>query len=671
MSRDYRARHHKYFAVDDERDVILDRHQQALKQATVVPTSTPPPSVASNLIERAAAAVGLATSAEQTKPLVGLTPETEAFLADAESRLQPYVPVVNPHRKIRQLPAGTTLNVAESFTGNAPVVEVQPPLPVEQIKQELLAVLAQPIGAQMAELGLAPPPRTSESITPADPLADMTLADLPIGKSTFEFLNGTAGTGKTTLARKLMELMPVGSCVLAATTGIAAVNLGEGTTINALLGFFNTEDLQEKFQNGRLQSQLRRLRASGLRRIILDEVSMMASPQVTMLVRAIDEINSPKEKEMEKMSSGEFDDDTPVGELPPQLGLTLVGDFAQLPPVPDKDAKGKPIPVKFAFESPEWKSHFEKTTVRLTKIWRQDNRDFVEALHAVRRADAKSALQFFTASRFSDMTDMTFDGTTIFAKNDEVDRHNQLRLDTIAAEPVYFEARRWGKPRADWKNIPDKLQLKPGALVMILANRRDPDSKQMIYANGDLGELVSVVSSGAVQVRLKRNGRLVNVVYIRRENLIPLGPGRRKEIKEYDDQQALLKDEQDEVERQIRDLGPDDPLHSALVSRRAIIANLLTQSRTVGFLSEDGKSEVVGSIEYLPVRVAYACTCHKTQGLTLDKVQINIRDPFFRTPGMLFVALSRCRTAEGLRIVGNQIGFLERCKTDGRVLPWL
>jgi hypothetical protein len=55
----------------------------------------------------------------------------------------------------------------------------------------------------------------------------------------------------------------------------------------------------------------------------------------------------------------------------------------------------------------------------------------------------------------------------------------------------------------------------------------------------------------------------------------------------------------------------------------------------------------------------------------LDKVQINIRDPFFAHPGMLFVALSRCRTASGLRIVGNQSGFLERCKVEPRVQPWL
>jgi ATP-dependent exoDNAse (exonuclease V) alpha subunit len=73
----------------------------------------------------------------------------------------------------------------------------------------------------------------------------------------------------------------------------------------------------------------------------------------------------------------------------------------------------------------------------------------------------------------------------------------------------------------------------------------------------------------------------------------------------------------------------------------------------------------------MPLRVAYGCTTHKSQGLTLDRVQVNLRDSFFRTPGMMYVALSRARTAAGLRIVGNQAGFVERCRIDPKVRPWL
>jgi hypothetical protein len=55
----------------------------------------------------------------------------------------------------------------------------------------------------------------------------------------------------------------------------------------------------------------------------------------------------------------------------------------------------------------------------------------------------------------------------------------------------------------------------------------------------------------------------------------------------------------------------------------------------------------------------------------LDKVQVNIRDHFFKSPGMLYVALSRARTAAGLRLVGSPGAIVERCTTDPRLRGWL
>jgi hypothetical protein len=79
-----------------------------------------------------------------------------------------------------------------------------------------------------------------------------------------------------------------------------------------------------------------------------------------------------------------------------------------------------------------------------------------------------------------------------------------------------------------------------------------------------------------------------------------------------------------------------------------------------------------GSIEYMPLRAAYASTIHKIQGLSLDSLQVVITDPNFNlTPGLLYVALSRAKTAAGIRIVGTPNLFVERCKTDKRVERWL
>jgi hypothetical protein len=464
-------------------------------------------------------------------------------------------------------------------------------------------------------------------------------------------------TGKTWTAKKLIEQSPPGCVALAATTGIAAVNLGEGTTINALLKYFDTNDLRDKFVNGRLHSILRKHRRAGLRRILIDEKSMMNGDQLTYITRAVDQVNTLSERDLEKIGAGGDDDDKrlqdeesyiPSAEelagVHPQLGVTVVGDFGQLPPIPAKEfdpklGRERNLPVVFAFDSPEW-GRYAANRTRLEKIWRQEAQDFIRGLQAVRRGDVTSALAFFNPNRFSADTDDKFEGTTIYAKNDAVDRHNQLCLDALRTPELIAKAVRTGQQRSDWKQIPEQLRLKEGALIMLLANRRVYEDEEdatgrIIYANGDLGELLEKDLDGTWLVRLQRNRQVVKVFAIRRENTIPLEPGRRKQIKE-----AWL--------------AGTGPAPEDVITEKG-----------------KGKSEIIGTIDYMPMRAAYGATVHKTQGLTLDRIQVNIRDPFFKQPGMLFVALSRARTVEGLRIVGNQTGFVERCRIEPRVQPWL
>ena len=80
---------------------------------------------------------------------------------------------------------------------------------------------------------------------------------------------------------------------------------------------------------------------------------------------------------------------------------------------------------------------------------------------------------------------------------------------------------------------------------------------------------------------------------------------------------------------------------------------------------------VLGQVEFFPMRLAYATTVHKSQSLTFDRVQVDFRDGFFKSPALLYVALSRCRTLAGLRLVGARERFVQRCVTDPRVGGWL
>jgi hypothetical protein len=78
-----------------------------------------------------------------------------------------------------------------------------------------------------------------------------------------------------------------------------------------------------------------------------------------------------------------------------------------------------------------------------------------------------------------------------------------------------------------------------------------------------------------------------------------------------------------------------------------------------------------GGVLYYPLRLAYASTVHKSQGLSLDRCQIDIRGGFCGAPAMSYVAISRCRTPQGLRLVGTPDLLAKRCNTDPEVAPWL
>ena len=73
----------------------------------------------------------------------------------------------------------------------------------------------------------------------------------------------------------------------------------------------------------------------------------------------------------------------------------------------------------------------------------------------------------------------------------------------------------------------------------------------------------------------------------------------------------------------------------------------------------------------MPVRLAWATTVHKSQGLTLDKVQIDIQDPFFGSPNLAYVALSRCRTPEGMTLVGTPTTLEHQINLADEVVPWV
>ena len=448
--------------------------------------------------------------------------------------------------------------------------------------------------------------------------------------SIFKYIGGAAGCGKTWMARERVAQNPR-AIKLTASTGIAAINLGNNeytcTTINSLLWYFDTRSLEDAWTTGKLERALSNLYAADVTEIIIDEVSMMSGRQIDIICQALDFMNEGKDPER-------------------QIGLTLIGDFCQLPPVTRRGERDE----GFAFEAKRW-DRFDNDTTILTEIKRQGDHDFIEALRHVRRGEGAEAVEFFKP-HMEKLIDVDFDGTTVMAKNNEVDKFNELRLSRLDTEWVRWPSFRFDKQLSEWKKIPQVLDVKIDALVMILVNKAIHEYRngerintEIIYANGDLGYLRDYNKEEAI-VELVRNGRTVSVPYTTKEHTVSFDEATP-------DQRARAAS--NTRNREAEDFERVRPPYVA--------TDPMTQEPT---------GIVVGTCEHIPIRVAYATTCHKSQGLTLDRVQLQLNNQFFSQGGMAYVGLSRARAPEGLRIVcGNDNTFIKRCQYNPRVHRWL
>lgn len=391
--------------------------------------------------------------------------------------------------------------------------------------------------------------------------------------------------------------------ILTATTGIAAVNLGEGTrTINSLLGFYDLRSLREAIDTKRIFRAFYKMDALYPRatEVVTDEASMLSGQMADCLFDVFDRSGGGGMK------------------------WTLVGDFAQLPPIGERG-----YPAKWAFESRRWP---ELSITKLTKIWRQDDPDYIAGLNCARLGDGSGFLQS-VGSRLTFVDSLPSDnpGSVIMAQNESVDDYNDRKMKELPGNSLSFDNITWGKPLSEWKNIPTRVNLKVGAKVMTLANSREGG-----YVNGSIGT-VSRLAPSFIQVRLLTD-RIVTVAPIVDYNRCEEGAKWR--VLSGDGRSVLA--------------------HGDAKLKRAE-------------RKDDEDFWYQGSITRWPIRLAWATTNHKSQGLTLDTATICLRnhkgevETFFQAENMAYVALSRTRTLEGMVIVGTPAELVKAIRVSEKV----
>jgi hypothetical protein len=397
------------------------------------------------------------------------------------------------------------------------------------------------------------------------------------------FLTGKAGTGKTTFLHRLAGATHKRYAILAP-TGIAALNAG-GVTIHSqfLLPFGSF--IPEKRLPADVGEYGRFTDRDTLnRRHPLNSLRRNVLRGLDLLI--IDEVSMLRADLLDaidhRLRTVRQRWDRPFG----GVQMLFIGDLYQLPPIVKDDewnVMRRWYNSMHFFEARALKES-GYAHIELDKIFRQQDERFIAILNNFRENTVTSAdVEALNAYYRPQLTEADTAGViTLTTHNRTADEINQRELEKLPGKLHRFEAEIVGDFPESMFPVLRDLELKEGAQIMF--TRNDPEKA---YFNGKLARVEKLVE-GLVHVRMIDT----NAPYIlKRETW---------ENKRYE----------------------------------------------VDAVTKDQTERILGTFEQYPVKLAWAITVHKSQGLTFDKAIIDVGRAF--APGQVYVALSRLRSLEGL-----------------------
>lgn len=407
-------------------------------------------------------------------------------------------------------------------------------------------------------------------------------ADLVNQSSRNLFLTGKAGTGKTTFLKYIRENCPKEMAVVAP-TGVAAINAG-GVTIHSFFQLPLSPFIPASKGFSKDESTVDRHQLIG--RIRFNNEKIKVIRQLELLV--IDEISMVRCDIMDAI-------DTVLRHFRKRpyepfggVQLLLIGDMFQLPPV---------------VRDPEWNllsgfyggpyffdSHIIKANpplyIEFDKIYRQSEEKFIKVLNQVRNNLLDNEGLQVLESRFQTVIRRTDnDGYIILTTHNEQAKNTNLQaLQRLTTPAFKYQAKITDDFPENAYPADEVLVLKEGAQVMFIRN--DTGERGRRYFNGKIG----VVS------RLEQDR-----VFVKCED---------------EPEMEVIREEWENIRYSL--------------------------DKT----SQQLKENVLGTFSQFPLRLAWAITIHKSQGLTFDKLIIDAGEAF--APGQVYVALSRCTSLDGL-----------------------
>lgn len=398
------------------------------------------------------------------------------------------------------------------------------------------------------------------------------------------FLTGKAGTGKTTFLKYIRDNCPKQMAVVAP-TGVAAINAG-GVTIHSFFQLPLSPFIPAVKGTGFSSAEINN-RHSLISRLRFNKEKRKVLQQMELLI--IDEVSMVRCDMMDAVDTILRYFRKRPHERFGGVQVLFIGDMFQLPPV-IKDTEWNMLSAYY--DSPFFfSSHVIKDEpplyIEFDKIYRQSEEKFIRVLNQVRNNELDEDGMAILESRYQPSVRRSKDdGYIILTTHNEQARNiNLAALNNLEGKAVLYEAQIKDDFPANAYPAEEVLYLKTGAQVMFIKN--DTADRGKRYFNGKIGTVTKL---------------------------------------EEDKIFVQCKDEYEETE-----------------VTRETWENI---RYTIDNTSQTMKADVLGSFTQFPLRLAWAITIHKSQGLTFEKAIIDAGEAF--APGQVYVALSRCTSLDGL-----------------------
>lgn len=277
--------------------------------------------------------------------------------------------------------------------------------------------------------------------------------------------------------------------------------------------------------------------------------------------------------------------------------LLMIGDLCQLTPVVTPEDEGL---IREYYNTPYFfgskaLAAVDYVTIVLDKVYRQEDDNFVGILNNIREGHATERDLEILNSRYNAQYEPP-EGCgyiRLTTHNRNADAYNDKKLADIDRKPYVYNAEITGSfPEYSYPTAPS-LTLKVGAQVMFVKN---DSSDEHLYYNGKIGE----------------------VTYL------------------------------DQTKIRVECIGDKDEIE---VTQEEWENN----KYTINPETLEIQTEIQGIFKQFPLRLAWAITIHKSQGLTFDRAVIDASNSF--APGQVYVALSRCRSLEGMTLSSRLLPY--------------